>query len=99
MSMQTLETRTTESHRHARAEQPLQPLVDVFANAEEVLVVVDLPGVDKEGLAVRVEECVESLAKRDELARDVRIERPRSNERFTLREQSDRNRARRWRHE
>jgi HSP20 family molecular chaperone IbpA len=54
MSMQGIrENQPKESLRHARA---ATPAVDVFENADELLVVVDLPGVDKDGLTVRVEK-------------------------------------------
>lgn len=53
MSMQTVRETNKESVRHARA---FTPRVDVFENADELLLVVDLPGVPKEGLTVSVEK-------------------------------------------
>ena len=53
MSMQTIREKERESLRHPRA---VTPPVDVFENADELLVVVDLPGVDKDGLVVRVDK-------------------------------------------
>ena len=54
MSTQTLQTVDKESLRHHA--RPATPPVDVLENAEEVRILVDLPGVDKEGLHVRVEK-------------------------------------------
>ncbi|MCC7539809.1 MAG: Hsp20/alpha crystallin family protein [Deltaproteobacteria bacterium] len=60
--MSTLSTTTTETSptRAATVEQLDQrpvvaPPVDIFENAQEVLVVADLPGVDAQGLAIRVD--------------------------------------------
>jgi HSP20 family molecular chaperone IbpA len=53
MSMQTTRENPKESLRHARA---ATPAVDVFESADELLLIVDLPGVAKEGLRVHVEK-------------------------------------------
>jgi HSP20 family molecular chaperone IbpA len=53
MSMQPVRETNKESVRHARA---VTPRVDVFENADELLLVVDLPGVSKDGLTVSVEK-------------------------------------------
>jgi HSP20 family molecular chaperone IbpA len=62
MSMQAIRengsNNAKESLRHGRA---LTPAVDVFENADELLLLVDLPGVDKDGLTLRVEKQTLSL--------------------------------------
>ncbi|MGK4007492.1 Hsp20/alpha crystallin family protein [Sorangium sp. So ce1036] len=50
------------THRHESAPEKIQqrpavpPAVDIYENAEELLVVADLPGVTQEHLAVRLEK-------------------------------------------
>lgn len=43
-----------EQLEHVRAERRLAPPVDVFESEEEILLLVDVPGVDDDGLDVRL---------------------------------------------
>ena len=53
MSTEMLQTHGRENLKLSR---PATPRVDVFENAEEIVVLVDLPGVAKDDLDVRVEK-------------------------------------------
>lgn len=44
-----------EAPEHVRAERRLTPPVDVYENADEILVLVDVPGVEHKGLDIRLE--------------------------------------------
>ena len=41
---------------HMEAKRALLPPVDIYENAEELLLVIDMPGVDQDGVAVNLEK-------------------------------------------
>jgi HSP20 family molecular chaperone IbpA len=58
MNPQALRTQEKESLRHARV---AAPLVDVFENADEVLIVCELPGVAKDKLTLHLTDSTLTL--------------------------------------
>ena len=47
--------RPNEQLEHVRAERRVTPPVDVYENNDEILLLVDVPGVEQEGLDVRLD--------------------------------------------
>ncbi len=47
---------TEASTEDVRAERRVAPLVDVYENTDELLLYVDVPGVDQDGLDIRLEK-------------------------------------------
>lgn len=64
---------TTPADR-GRVSEPLEPPVDVFHEAEEVMIVADLPGVELADLELRVEDDVLALSTRPAARRSYRKE-------------------------
>jgi HSP20 family molecular chaperone IbpA len=58
VNTQSPRTTDNESLRHARV---VAPLIDVFENAEEVLIVCELPGVSKDNLNLHLTEATLTL--------------------------------------
>jgi len=69
MSTQSQMMNAKERARESVAGRPVMaPAVDIYENAEEILLVADLPGVTEEGLVVRLEKDQLSIEGRMELS-------------------------------